>query len=155
MFPLHINHEIDFADHNTTANIPVRILAKTTMTPVVIPIDDEVYENDETFKAVITSTSESDDNVKIGMINTTNITIKDNDNIDIYFQKSVYEFGEERETYVVQIHARLPMSGSQANVLLETCITEENATSERLFISVAVVIYIVVKTKSIYIPVTD
>ena len=140
-----INHVIDFADHNTTS-IMERIPARMTMAHVKIPIDDELYENDETFQVVITSTSGSDGSVIIGIINSTRIIIVDNDEIDIYFQRSVYEFSEKIEKNEVPIHARLPMLGSQAEVVLKIQVTEENAISECAFISVEVTV-ISVKTE--------
>jgi hypothetical protein len=120
------NISTNFADHNTTS-IMERIPARMTMAHVKIPIDDELYENDETFQVVITSTSGSDGSVIIGIINSTRIIIVDNDEIDIYFQRSVYEFSEKIEKNEVPIHARLPMLGSQAEVVLKIQVTEENA----------------------------
>ena len=96
----------------------------------VTDIDDEVYENNETFIAEISSTS--DGSVGVGMNNKINITIMDNDSITIYFQDALKEISENEGSDAIPLHVRLPTNGSQVDVTLQMNIIEINATRECL-----------------------
>jgi uncharacterized OB-fold protein len=122
------NNSTDFDDHNISAGmeVEVKFQAWNRTAGVVIDIDDEVYENSETFTAKISSTS--DDNVEIGMNMTTYITIMDNDNITIYFQEARSEVSENIGSLAIPLHVCLPTNGSQVDVTLQINITDINAT---------------------------
>jgi hypothetical protein len=51
------NNSTNFDDHNISAVMEVKFPAGQRTAGVVIDIDDEVYENNETFTAEISSTS--------------------------------------------------------------------------------------------------
>ena len=90
--------------------------AGSTSASVVIAIDDDVYENTESFQVVITSTSEPD--VLIGMNNETTVIIEDDEVITVFFQEDSYSFSESDGEAVVTAYADLPTEGLAVNITL-------------------------------------
>ena len=107
--------------------------AGRTSASVVIAIDDDVYENTETFQVAITSTS--DDDVLIGMNNETTVNIEDDEMITVFFQEDSYSFSESEGEAIVTVYADLPTGGLAVNITLGVNITDGTAIS---------------KTKSVY-----
>ena len=95
---------------------------------VVIAIDDDVYENTESFQLAITSTS--DDNVLIGMNNETTVNIEDDEMITVFFQENSYSFSESNREAVVTVYADLPTGGLAVNITLGVDITNGTAISK-------------------------
>ena len=102
--------------------------AGSTTVNVVIAIDDNVYENTESFQVAITSTS--DPNVLIGMHNETTVNIEDDEMITVFFKKDSYSFSESVGEVVVTAYADLPMGGLAVNITLGVNITNGTATSK-------------------------
>jgi hypothetical protein len=121
------NNSTNFEDHNIPAgmDVEVKFQAWNKTAGVVIDIDDEVYENDETFTANISSIS--DVNVKIGINMTTHITIIDNDNITVYFQDTKKTFWENEGFVGIPLYADLPINGSQVDVVLSVVSINQTA----------------------------
>ena len=95
---------------------------------VVIAIDDDVYENTESFQVTITSTSDED--VVIGMNNETTVNIEDDEMITVFFQEDPFSFSESDDEAVVTVYAALPTGGLAVNITLGVNITNEMAISE-------------------------
>ena len=104
--------------------------AGSTSESVVIAIDDDVYENNESFQVAITSTS--DDNVLIGMNNETTVNIEDDEMITVFFQEDPFSFSESDGEAVVTVYADLPAGGLAVNITLGVNITNGTAISELL-----------------------
>ena len=104
--------------------------AGSTSASVVIAIDDEVYENNESFQVAITSTS--DKNVLIGMNNETTVNIEDDEMIAVFFQEDPFSFSESVGEAVVTVYADLPAGGLAVNITLGVTITNGTAISELL-----------------------
>ena len=83
---------------------------------MVIAIDDDVYENTESFQVAITSTSDED--VLIGMNNETTVNIEDDEMITVFFQEDSYTFSESDSEAVVTVYADLPEGGLAVNITL-------------------------------------
>ena len=95
---------------------------------MVIAIDDDVYENAESFQVAITSTSDQD--VLIGMNNETTVNIEDDEMITVFFQEDSYSFSESDGEAVVTVYADLPTGGLAVNITLNVDITDETATGK-------------------------
>ena len=118
----------ELADHNFTGVIEVQFPAGSTTVSVVIAIDDDVYENTETFQIAITSTSDED--VLIGMNNETTVNIEDDEMITVFFQEDTFSFAESDSEAVVTVYADLPTGGLAVNITLGVNITNGTAASE-------------------------
>ena len=118
----------EFLDHNLTEFIEVAISAGSTTASVVIAIDDDVYENTESFQIAINSTSDED--VLIGMNNETTVNIEDDEMITVFFQEDSYSFLESGGEAVVTVYADLPSGGLAVNITLAVNLTNGTATSE-------------------------
>ena len=94
---------------------------------MVIAIDDDVYENTESFQVAITSTS--DESVLIGMNNETTVNIEDDEMITVFFQEDSYSFSESDGEAVVTAYAGLPTGGLAVNITLGVNITNGTAIS--------------------------
>ena len=94
---------------------------------MVIAIDDDVYENTESFQVAITSTS--DESVLIGMNNETTVNIEDDEMITVFFQEDSYSFSESDGEAVVTAYAGLPPGGLAVNITLGVNITNGTAIS--------------------------
>ena len=97
-------------------------------TSVVIVIDDDVYENTESFQSAITSTSDED--VLIGMNNETTVNIEDDEMITVFFQEDTFSFSESDGEAVVTVYADLPTGGLAVNITLGVTITNGTALSK-------------------------
>ena len=95
---------------------------------VVIAIDDDVYENTESFQLTITSTSDED--VLIGMNNETTVNIEDDEMITVFFQEDTFTFSESDGEAVVTVYADLPTGGLAVNITLGVTITNGIAISK-------------------------
>ena len=104
--------------------------AGSTSASVVIAIDDDVYENTESFQLAITSTSYK--NVLIGMNNETTVNIEDDEMITVFFQEDPFSFSESDGEAVVTVYADLPAGGLAVNITLGVNITNGTAISELL-----------------------
>ena len=102
--------------------------AGSTSASVVIAIDDDVYENTESFQVAITSTSDED--VLIGMSNETTVNIEDDEMITVFFQEDTFSFSESDGEAVVTVYADLPVGGLVDNITLEVNITNGTAISK-------------------------
>ena len=102
--------------------------AGSTSASVVIAIDDDVYENIESFQVAITSTSDA--NVLIGMNNETTVNIEDDEMITVYFQEDPFSFLESDGEAVVTVYATLPPGGLAFNNTLGVNFTNGTAISE-------------------------
>ena len=102
--------------------------AGSTSASVVIAIDDDVYENTESFQVTIMSTS--DENVLIGMNNETTVNIEDDEMITVFFQEDPFSFSESDGEAVVTVYADLPPGGLAVNITLGVNITNGTATSK-------------------------
>ena len=102
--------------------------AGSTSASVVISIDDDVYENTESFQVAITSTSDED--VLIGMNNETTVNIEDDEMITVFFQEDSYSFSESDGEAVVTVYAHLPSGIATVNITLEVNLTSGTATSK-------------------------
>ena len=102
--------------------------AGSTSASVVISIDDDVYENTESFQVAITSTSDED--VLIGMNNETTVNIEDDEMITVFFQEDSYSFSESDGEVVVTVYAHLPSGIATVNITLEVNLTSGTATSK-------------------------
>ena len=94
----------------------------------MIAIDDDVYENTESFQVAITNTS--DENVLIGRNGVTRVNIEDDEIIIVSFQEDSYSFSESDGEAVVTVYADLPAGGLAVNITLGVNITNGIATSE-------------------------
>ena len=94
----------------------------------MIAVDDDVYENTESFQVAITSTS--DDDVLIGMNNETTVNIEDDEMITVFFQQDPFSFSESDGEAVVTVYADLPAGGLAVNITLGVNITNGTAISE-------------------------
>ena len=106
----------------------------STIASVVIAIDDDVYEDTESFQVAITSTSDED--VLIGMNDETTVNIEDDEMITVFFQEDSYSFSESDGEAVVTVYADLPSGGLAVNITLGVNITNGMATSEYGFICI-------------------
>ena len=97
---------------------------------VVIAINDDVYEDTESFHVVIISTD--DENVLIGRNSVTTVNIEDDEMITVYFQENSYSFSESDGEAVVNVYADLPSGGLAVNITLGVNITDGTAISEGL-----------------------
>ena len=113
-----------------TGPINVEFPAGSTGESVVIAIDDDVYENTESFQVAIISTS--DENVLIGMNNETTVNIEDDEMITVFFQEDSYSFSESDSEAVVTVYADLPSGGLAVNITLGVNITNGTAISKKL-----------------------
>ena len=113
-----------------TGPIDVEFPAGSTSASVVIAIDDDVYENTESFQVAITSTSDED--VVIGMNNETTVNIEDDEMITIFFQEDYYSFSESDSEAVVTVYADLPSGGLAVNITLGVNITNGTAISKTI-----------------------
>ena len=111
-----------------TGPITVEFPAGSTSASVVIAIDDDVYENTESFQVTIMSTS--DENVLIGMNNETTVNIEDDEMITVFFQEDPFSFSESDGEAVVTVYADLPPGGLAVNITLGVNITNGTATSK-------------------------
>ena len=102
--------------------------AGSTSASVVIAIDDDVYEDTESFQLAITSTSDED--VLIGMNNETTVYIEDDEMIIVFFQEGPFSFSESDGEAVVTAYADLPTGGLAVNILLGVSITNGTAISK-------------------------
>ena len=102
--------------------------AGSTSASVVIAIDDDVYEDTESFQLAITSTSDED--VLIGMNNETTVYIEDDEMITVFFQEGPFSFSESDGEAVVTAYADLPTGGLAVNILLGVSITNGTAISK-------------------------
>ena len=102
--------------------------AGSTSTSVVIAIDDDVYENTESFQVTITSTSDA--NVLIGMNNVTTVNIEDDEMITVFFKEGPFSFSESDGEAVVSAYVDLPEGGLAVNLTLGVNITNGTATSK-------------------------
>ena len=102
--------------------------AGSTSASVVIAIDDDVYENTESFQVAITSTSDED--VLIGMNNETTVNIEDDEMITVFFQEDPISFAESDGEAVVIVYADLPTGGLAVNITLGVNITNGTALSK-------------------------
>ena len=107
--------------------IDVEFPAGSVNANVVINIDDDVYENTESFQVAITSTSDED--VLIGMNVETTVNIEDDEMITVFFQEDPFSFSESDGEAVVTVYADLPSGGLAVNITLGVNITDGNATS--------------------------
>ena len=115
-------------DTNLAESFSVGFSSYSTRTSVVIAIDDDVYENTESFQLAITSTSDED--VLIGMTNETTVNIEDDEMITVFFQEDSYIFLESDGEAVVTVYADLPAGGLAVNITLNVEITNETAIGE-------------------------
>ena len=99
---------------------------------VVIAINDDVYEDTESFQVAITFTSDVD--VLIGMNSETTVNIEDDEMITVFFQEDSYSFSESDGEAVVTVYADLPEGGLAVNITLGVNITDGTAISEGLII---------------------
>ena len=106
----------------------MRFPAGSTIASVVIEIDDDVYENNESFQVAINSTS--DENVLIGMNNETTVNIEDDEMITVFFQEDTFSFSESDSEAVVTVYADLPAGGLAVNITLGVNITNGTAISK-------------------------
>ena len=106
----------------------------STIASVVISIDDDVYEDTESFQVAIISTSDED--VLIGMNDETTVNIEDDEMITVFFQEDSYSFSESDGEAVVTVYADLPSGGLAVNITLGVNITNGMATSEYGFICI-------------------
>ena len=111
-----------------TGPIDVEFPAGSTSASVVIAIDDDVYENTESFQVAITSTSDED--VLIGMNNETTVNIEDDEMITVFFQEDPFSFSESDGEAVVTVYADLPTGGLAVNITLGVNITNGTAISK-------------------------
>ena len=118
----------DSNDHNITNQFEVDFPAGSTSASVVIAVDDDVYENTESFRLAITSTSEDD--VLIGMNNKTTVNIEDDEMITVFFQEDTYSFSESDGEAVVTLYADLPAGGLAVSIVLGVNITDGTAISK-------------------------
>ena len=118
----------DVSDHNVTGPINLEFPAGRNNTSVVIAIDDDVYENNESFQVAITSTSDED--VLIGMNNETTVNIEDDEMITVFFQEDPFSFSESDGEAVVIVYADLPTGGLAVNITLGVTITNGTAISK-------------------------
>ena len=118
----------DSDDHNLTELVSVEFPAGSTRASVVIAIDDDVYENTESFQVAITSTSDVD--VLIGMNNETTVNIEDDEMITVFFKEDSYNFSESAGEAVVTVYADLPAGGLAVNITLGVNITNGTAISK-------------------------
>ena len=107
--------------------IEVEFPAGSVNASVVINIDDDVYENTESFQVAITSTNDED--VLIGMNTETTVNIEDDEMITVFFQEDPFSFSESDGEPVVTVYATLPPGGLAVNITLGVNITDGNATS--------------------------
>ena len=128
LFQLSIYSPTDLNDHNLTEYKQLVFPAGSNSESVVIAIDDDVYENTESFQIAITSTS--DDNVLIGMTNETTVNIEDDEMITVFFQEDPFSFLESDGEAVVTVYADLPEGGLAVNITLGVNITNGTAISE-------------------------
>ena len=131
-----------------TGPIVVEFPAGSTGASVVIAIDDDVYENTESFHVAITSTSDED--VLIGMNNETTVNIEDDEMITVFFQEDSYIFSESDGEAVVSVYADLPTGGLAVIITLGVNITDGTAISEDLIILTHSYPYTLSSTVSIY-----
>ena len=96
----------DSNDYNLTVAVQLEFLAGSSSASVVIAIDDDVYENTESFQVAITNTSDGD--VLIGMNNETTVNIEDDEMITVFFQEDSYNFSESDSEAVVTVYAHVP-----------------------------------------------
>ena len=123
----------DSNDHNVTESISVLFPMNVSSASVEIAIDDDVYENTESFQLTITSTSDED--VLIGMNNETTVNIEDDEMITVLFQEDSYSFSESDGEAVVTVYADLPSGGLAVNITLGVSITNGTAISKIAFSS--------------------
>ena len=102
--------------------------AESASESVVIAIDDDVYENTESFQVAITNSS--DENVLIGMNNETTVNIEDDEMITVFFQEDPFSFSESDGEAVVTVYADLPTGGLAVNITLGVNITNGTAISK-------------------------
>ena len=117
----------DSNDHNLTGLINVLFPVNVSSASVVIAIDDDMYENTESFQVAIITTSEED--VLIGMNNETTVKIEDDEMVTVFFQEDPFSFSESDGEAVVTVYADLPTEGLAVNITLGVNITDGNATS--------------------------
>ena len=102
--------------------------AGSTSASVVIAIDDDVYENTESFQIAINSTSDED--VLIGINDETTINIEDDEMITVFFQEDPFSFSESDGEAVVTVYADLPPGGLAVSIVLGVNITNGTAISK-------------------------
>ena len=108
--------------------VNVTFPAGSTNASVVIAIDDDVYENTESFQVAITSTSDED--VLIGMNNETTVNIKDDEMITVFFREASYRFSESNGEALVTVYVDLPSGIATVNITLGVNFTNGTATSK-------------------------
>ena len=114
-------------DHNLTGLVSAVFPVNVSSISVVIAIDDDVYENNESFQVAIISTSEED--VLIGMNNETTVNIEDDEMITVFFQEDPFSFSESDGEAIVTVYADLPSGGLAVNITLGVNITNGTAIS--------------------------
>ena len=117
-----------------TGLINVEFPAGSISASVVIAIDDDVYENTETFQVAIFFTSDA--NVLIGMNNETTVNIEDDEMITVFFQEDSYSFSESDGEVVVPVYADLPTGGVEVNIISLLELNTINGTAISKTISV-------------------
>ena len=132
LIQLNIYWPTDSNDHNLTEYKQLDFPAGSTSASVVIAIDDDVYENTESFQVAITSTSA--DNVLIEMDNETTVNIEDDEMITVFFQEDTFSFSESDGEAVVTVYADLPAGGLAVDIILGVNINSGTAISENLLI---------------------
>ena len=120
-------YSADLGDHNFTEVIEMQFPAGKTSASVVIAIDDDVYEETESFQVAINSTS--DDDVLIGINNEITVNIEDDEMMTVFFQEDSYSFSERDGEAVVTVYADLPSGGLAVNITLGVNITNGTAES--------------------------
>ena len=118
----------DSNDYNTTKQFEVEFPAGSTSASVVIAIDDDVYENTESFQIAINSTSDED--VLIGINDETTVNIEDDEMITVFFQEDPFSLSESDGEAVVTVYADLPPGGLAVNITLIVNITNGTAISK-------------------------
>ena len=108
--------------------------AGSTSASVVIGIDDDVYENTESFQVVITSTS--DDHALIGMNNETTVNIEDDEMITVFFQQDPFSFSESDGEALVTVYADLPTGGLAVNITLDVHKMEDVGSGSLLTVEI-------------------
>ena len=119
---------IDLNDYNLTVSVQLQFPAGSTSASVVIAIDDDVYEDTESFQVAITNTS--DENVLIGMNNETTVNIEDDEMITVFFQEDPFSFLESDSEAVVTVYAHVPRGIMYVSA--EVFVSNGTAISEQL-----------------------
>ena len=115
----------DSSDHNSTVPKLLDFPAGSRNASVVIAINDDVYENTESFRITITSAD-----VSIGINNETTVNIEDDEMITVFFQQDPFSFLESDGEAVATVYADLPPGGLAVDITLGVNITNGTAISK-------------------------